>query len=179
MIWINSYVSNSQRMLIWKINKLISSGGIHGWRVGAVVNRQGLCCTFGWTRKSPRQHTGKGHDRADGYPLTLFTRACQTDDATGVTRWSSWIEAKSQVCPPTSLTPQFLSAALSQFILLLHPPILCLHFLPFNSFFPCLPQAKDQLATFTGQVKGSQLQPRRNLTYLLAWGACPGGCSSR
>lgn len=107
MIWINSYVSNSQRMLIWKINKLISSGGIHGWRVGAVVNRQGLCCTFGWTRKSPRQHTGKGHDRADGYPLTLFTRACQTNDATGVTRWSSWIEAKSQVCPPPHLLLNF------------------------------------------------------------------------
>lgn len=26
----------------------------------------------------------RGHDRADGYPFTLFTRACQTDDATGV-----------------------------------------------------------------------------------------------
>ncbi len=55
MPWINSYVSNSRRMLIWKINKLISSEGMHGWRVGAVVYRQGLCCTFGWTRKSPWQ----------------------------------------------------------------------------------------------------------------------------
>lgn len=26
-------LSNSQRMLIWKVNKFISSGGMHGWRV--------------------------------------------------------------------------------------------------------------------------------------------------
>lgn len=103
---------------------------MHGWKVGAVVYRQGLCCTFGWTRKSPRQHTGEGHDEADGYPLTLFTRACQTDDATGVTRCPSWIKAQSQVFPP-SLPPQSLSAVLSQFNLFL-PPILP-HF-AFTSF---------------------------------------------
>ncbi len=85
---------------------------MHWWRVGAVVYGQGLCCTFGWTRKSPWQHTGEGHDGADGYPLTLFTRACQTDDATGVTRCPSWIKAQSQVFPP-SLPPQSLSVALS------------------------------------------------------------------
>lgn len=68
MTWINSYVSSSLRKLIWKINKLISSGGPHGWRVRAFVYRQALCCTFGWTRKSPWQHTGEGHDGADGYP---------------------------------------------------------------------------------------------------------------
>lgn len=104
MFWINSYVSNSQRMEIWKINKLISSGGMHPPRVGAVVYRQGLCRTFGWTRKSPWQHTEEWHGGADGDPLTLFTRACQTDDATGVTRCPSWIKAQSQVFPSTSLT---------------------------------------------------------------------------
>lgn len=33
-------------------------------------------------------------------PLTLFTCACQADDATGVTRCPSWIKAQSQVSPP-------------------------------------------------------------------------------
>lgn len=142
---------------------------MHSWKVGAFVYRQGLCCTFGWTRKSPWQHTGEGHDGADGYPLTLFTRACQTDDATGVTRCPSWIKAQSQAPPP----PLPLACLSLQFSPIQppspsHPPLFSFHFLTFNSFSPRLPQAKDQLATFTGQVRGSQLQPRRKLTYLLA-----------
>lgn len=153
---------------------------MHRWRVSAIVYQQGPYCTFGWTRKSPWQHTGEGHDGADGYSHTLFTRACQTDDATGVTRCPSWIKAQSQVFP-SSFAPWSFSAVFSQFNLFLpsHPPSLCLLFVSFYSFSPCLPQAKDQLATLTGQVRGSQLQPRRKLTYLLAWGACPGGYSRR
>lgn len=87
---------------------------MHLLKVKAVVYRQGLCCTFGWTRKSPWQHTREGHDGADGYPFTLPTCACQTDDATGVTRCPSWIKAQSQVFP-SLLAPQSLSAVLNQF----------------------------------------------------------------
>lgn len=167
-------------MLGWKINKLISSGGMHGWRVGDVVYRQGRCCTFGWTRKSPWQHTGEGYDGADGYPLlSSLVLARQTM----LQVWQD-VQAGSRPsprCPPPSLSPQSLSAILSQLNLFL---LLILPYFPFTFFLSihspiCLTQAKDQLATFTGQVRGSQLQPRRKLTYLLAWGACPGGCSSR
>jgi len=47
MTLINTNISISQRMLIRKINKLINSGGMHGWWVVAVVYQHGLCCIFG------------------------------------------------------------------------------------------------------------------------------------
>lgn len=143
MSWINCYVSNNQRVLIWKIYRLISSGGIHGWKVGTVDYEQGLCCTFGWIRKSPWQHTGEGHDWADGYPLTLFTRACQTDDATGVTRCPSWIKSQSEVFPQHLLCPSTSFSFLS-----------CLILLSFPSFQFLLPKSQRSFGYFHRPGKG-------------------------
>lgn len=125
MSWIKSCVRNSQRMFIWKINKLISSGGSL-----AVVYQKGLYYIFGWTRKSSWKQSGEGHHEADGYPLTLFTCACQTDDATGVTRCPSWIKAQSQVFP-SFLAPQSFSLHISPSLLSLSfpSPSFLFHFL--------------------------------------------------
>lgn len=142
---------------------------MHGWRVGAVVYRRGLCCTFGWTRKSPWQHTGEGHDGADGYPLTLF-HLCLPDRQ----RYRCDKMSKLDQGPVPGAPLLFLHSLSRCNSLQIqtpspsHPPLFHFHFLPFTSFSPCLPQAKDQLATFTGQVRGSRLQPKKKLTYLLA-----------
>lgn len=125
MSWIKRYVRNSQRMLSLKINKIISLGGCL-----RVVYQLGLYCIFGWIRKSPWKQSGAGHDGADGYPFILFTCACQTDDATGVTRCPSWIKAQSQVFPST-LAPQPLSFYISpsSTSFSFPSPSFCFHFL--------------------------------------------------
>ena len=144
---------------------------MHRWKIRAIVYQQGLCCTFGWTRK---------------IPMTAHWRRAQ---------WTRWLLPYSpHLCLPdrrcyrcdkmskldqgpvpgvplfTSSSASLWSSHPNQPLFPFHPPSFCFVFLPFNSVSPCLPQAKDQLATVTGQVRGSQPQSRRKLTYLLGWG---------
>lgn len=81
-----------------------------------------------------------------------------------------WQDVQAGSRPSLRCSPPRLLLSLSLSISLPVQPLSHSHLPPFafTSFSTCLPQAKDQLAAFTGQMRGSQLQPRRKLTYLLA-----------
>lgn len=99
--------------------------------------REFTCCLsarpllYIWLHTKIPIKSGSGYDRADGHPFILYTTACQTDDATGVTRCPSWIKARSQVFPSTfPHQPLSLYIYLSQFNLFLIPTSLLLLSLP-------------------------------------------------
>lgn len=97
--------------------------------------RESFAVKIGWTRKFPWQPAGQGHDGgADGHPRALFIPACQTDDATGVTR-----------CPKLDQGPVPgvpLHTCLSQSVTALSPPssLFLLHHFPLLLYLLTLSQ---------------------------------------